>query len=689
MDQQQATGTLSDSTETSAPVGVEEAEAAIVEHYPRLVRLGYLVLPPGLGRARRVLTAHALVQRALPRQRGAALPPAAAPASAATAGVPAQVAHGPSVSAGYPPPADTVPPPGSGYGYVYVRLRVVRAALAADRRGRRGRLSRWARPPSTLPRVWGLRLTPRSGGTAEIALDKALSQLSAAGRAAFALREWERLGESENHQVLGAAGVTDPAAALVEATEAPLPPGCRVAALLSSPGFDPCSLQARPTDLLRRRQHLRAAAVGAAALAVCGVLLGLPGGWGPNGTAAPDSAGNAAAAAALDPGRLVKAESKGWRDAARLDFSVWPARGDHTDDRALLRRALAVWARPGSEVKVSATPGTQSGPPAGPPQLLYAGELDQTAVVLMFDGLRLVRYAEPAGSDGQPAALDFARVDAADTASAAAVVVGRSDNNSRYLTAPWVRHTAVRDLLKPGDEADPLRRSADGVTDPVPGPAPAATSGAGGSPSPGNSATGCRSWPAVEFGGRLMTDLGELTPARLSYGSPRTTPGEATTERARRSWAHVGCQLASARGQGVRSVNSWAYADQTLPEGAGDTQWTCVRAETWRGAGSRTTVQFQPPGSDPDAPGTVVARSQDSPACGPRNPQVLAGALWKAPSGQWYLLAGGGGQVSSISATGDVRGTAVGDALALPAPPNAHAKLTGHLLDGGELAPLR
>ncbi|MYR09129.1 hypothetical protein GTY62_21840, partial [Streptomyces sp. SID724] len=46
--------------------GVRQAEAALVEHYPRLVRLAYVVLPPSLGRHRRVLAAHAVVQRALP-----------------------------------------------------------------------------------------------------------------------------------------------------------------------------------------------------------------------------------------------------------------------------------------------------------------------------------------------------------------------------------------------------------------------------------------------------------------------------------------------------------------------------------------------------------------------------------------------------------------------------------------------
>ncbi|KAF4410553.1 hypothetical protein GCU69_03230, partial [Streptomyces lycii] len=49
-------------------VGPELAEAALVEHYPRLVRLAYLILPSGPDRSRRVLAAHAVTQRALPRR---------------------------------------------------------------------------------------------------------------------------------------------------------------------------------------------------------------------------------------------------------------------------------------------------------------------------------------------------------------------------------------------------------------------------------------------------------------------------------------------------------------------------------------------------------------------------------------------------------------------------------------------
>ncbi|NDZ60605.1 hypothetical protein G3I47_25585, partial [Streptomyces anulatus] len=54
---------------------VQQAEAALVEHYPRLVRLAYVVLPPALGRHRRVLAAHAVVQRALPAAGGPARSP--------------------------------------------------------------------------------------------------------------------------------------------------------------------------------------------------------------------------------------------------------------------------------------------------------------------------------------------------------------------------------------------------------------------------------------------------------------------------------------------------------------------------------------------------------------------------------------------------------------------------------------
>ncbi|MFI9241423.1 hypothetical protein ACIGXF_02280 [Streptomyces sp. NPDC053086] len=622
----------------SGPVDVEQAEAALVEHYPRLARLAYLVLPPGLGRSRRVLTAHALVQRALPRGRRQA---------------PAILAQ----SLGRE--ADP--------GYAYLRERVLRTALEAARR-RKGR-PRLSQLPPLLPQVWGLRLFPRSGGADELALDQRLSALSGPARAAYVLRDLEELSDAGVRELLENAGVADPGGALASANSVPAQPG-----LLTSAEFDPCSLQARPTDLMRRRQHTKAALAAAVALAVCGALVALPGGgWGPDGAAAPVYAENPAAEAALDPGRLTRVSPTAWRTSARTDFAVWPARGPLTDDKALLRRALAVWARPGQQVRVSATPGTQTGGPAGPPQLLYAGEVDAAHVVILYDGLRIARYAEPK-SGTQGAALDFARIDGATDAGASALVLDRSDGNVRYLLAPWVTKAAQRDLAKPDSAATPLTL-AGGVTAPL----------ASSAMRPGT----CTSWTALQLtdasGTRLATDLGELVPAHLTAGRPGS-PDEASGAEGLRTWAPFACSLAAERSAGVSSVNAWTYAEQPLPDGSGSGAWVCTRAETWRGAGTLTLAQFRTPGG---AVGTAVAKATDVPACGPRAPQVLAGVLWKSAAGSWYLLAAGGSDTASIRATGGVTASGQGPLLAVRARQGVRADLTGTLADGRKVSGLR
>ncbi|MGW5639773.1 hypothetical protein [Streptomyces sp. NPDC003832] len=620
-------------------VDVEQAEAALVEHYPRLVRLAYLVLPPGLGRNRRVLTAHALTQRALPRGRKS------------TPVIPAQSTG----REGDP-------------GYAFVRLRVVRAALDAGLPLTPRAWPRRAQLPQSLPQVWGLRLFPRSGGAEELALDQALSALSGPARAAYVLRGLEKLPDGDVREVLAAAGVADPDSALGEADTltAQYP-------LLDSPEFDPCSLQARPTDLMRRRQHTKAALVAGAALVVCGALLGLPGeGWGPDGAAAPPYAQNPAAQAALDPSRLVKVPPAAWQSASRTDFSVWPARGELTGDRDLLRRALAVWARPGESVRVSVTPGTPSGGPAGPPQLLYVGTVDNARVVILYDGLRIARYAEP--KDGTAgAALDFARVDGATGAGASALVLGRSDGNVRYLTAPWVRRTAERDLLKPGSGAMALTLT-DGVTSPLASPAAQQSS--------------CTSWNVLQVtddsGTALLSDLGELVPARLTTGRPGSA-ADASGARALRTWAPYACSLSAVRAQGVRTVNAWEFARQPLPDAGGSAAWVCTRTETWRGGGTRVLAQFHTPGG---AYGAVAAQAENVPACGPRDPHVLAGVLWKSQTGSWYLLAAGSRDTASVRATGGVSASAEGKLLAARTEQGAQAELAGTLESGREISGL-
>ncbi|MFJ8646507.1 hypothetical protein ACIRNI_10335 [Streptomyces sp. NPDC093546] len=642
---------------TPAPVDVEQAEAALVEHYPRLVRIAYLVLPPSLGRNRRVLTAHALVQRALPRRRGPG-DRGAMPGQRRTA-------------------EDAVDP-----GYAYVRGQVLRQALEAGLPLRRRAWPKRAQLPPLLPQVWGLRLFPRSGGADELALDQRLSALSGPGRAAYVLRGVERQGDAEACRVLQAAGVEDPEAALAEADT--ITAGH---ALLESPEFDPCSLQARPTDLMRRRQHTKAALAALAAAVVCGALLALPGeGWGPDGAAAPAYARNPVSEAALDPAHLRRVSPAMWQRSARTDFSVWPARGGLVNDTALLRRALAVWARPGRTVQVSAAPGTPPGPPMGPPQLLFAGEVDQARVVLFHDGLRVVRYAEPtSGTAG--AALDFVRTDGADTASAGALVVGRTKANVRYLTAPWVRDVAVRDLLRPSEATRPLERDAYGVTGPMLSPV---------APSQ------CRTWDALEVRDgvttRMLTDLGELTPARLTSGPP-SAPVDVTDDAARAEWARTACLLPMVRSHGVRTVNSWRFAQQELPAEGGTARWLCTRAETWRGTGGKVLAQFQAPeAASPSEPhagavtaGAVVAKADDSPACGARDPHVLAGALWKSPAGQWYMVAAGSPEVTSIAVSGAVTGASDDRllAVAVDEKPAKRVELGGRLQDGTRINSLR
>ncbi|MFE7105120.1 hypothetical protein ACFU98_44870 [Streptomyces sp. NPDC057575] len=631
----------------AAPTDGEQAGAALVEHYPRLVRLGYLVLPPSLGSHRRVLKAHALAQRCLLSGCRAG--------AAAGDGVP--VPRGPGGATAVDP------------SYALARRRVLRAALAA---GRRTRL------PSLLPLVWGLRLFPHSGGSDGLALENALSALSGPGRAAHALRGLEGLTDAEARRVLADAGVADPYAALAQAAGVPVPH-----ALLYSPEFDPCSLQARPPDLLRRHRHAKAALTAVAALLVCGALLGLPGhGWGRGAVSGPRDSRETAAEQALDPGRLSRVSATFWQRSPRTDFTSWPTRGSRTGDARLLRRALRVWARPDGAVRSSATPGTPVGPPMGAPQLLYAGEVDRVTVVLFHDGLRVVRYAEPRdGGRGEGVALDFARADGADRATAAALIVARGGDRIRYLTAPWVSSVSVRDLLAPDAGRRPLPRRADGVTAALTSP---------------STARDCRAWEAIEVrdgpAARLMADLGELVPARLTSGPP-SAPHDVAGWAERDSWARTACLLPAVRSRGVRSVNSWQYAEQLLPEGGGSARWLCTRAETWRGTGSRVLAQFQAPSAPAVAtggpPGAVAARAEDSPACGMRAPRVLAGVLWKSQGGRWYVLAAGSEQFASLTASGGVEARSDSRLLAVPARAGDRARLNGTLADGSRVGALR
>lgn len=652
------TRTPSPASETAdtGRVEVDDAEAALVEHYGRLVRIAYVTLPVSMSRQRRVLLAHRAVQRALPRQ-------------------------GREV---------TVPGPGgAGPAYALVRERALRSALGYGRQ--RAGWRRWALAAAVAapmpPQVVGLRLFPRSIGAGEQALDRVLAELDAPARAACALLGVEHLTPDDAATVLAGAGVADPGEALRAAAAA-----TREAKVTPPAGeFDPCVLHARPTDLARRRQHVRASAAVAGTVALALALLGVPGGTGGGSAASGTPAAPGTAAGALDPASVVRVGPTAWLSSDRLGFAAWPARGGRTTDRGLIAGALAAWARPGSGVRVSATAGTaRTGPPA-PPHLLFAGDVDGTGVVVFYDGSRLVRYTRALGG-GRPAALDFARVDTADGPSASAVVLSRADGDARYLTAPWIAAVGLRDLFAPGDPVQPVRRAADGVTSPVPGPARGP--GCGSTPAGGRAA----GWPAVLLSPRrgladarpfLLTDLDDLAPVHLTYavgaGARRV---EATGPEALAAWAHTSCRLAMLRGGGVRAVSTWGFADQSLPDGAGVGRWLCTRADTWSGD-DRVLLQFLPPASTTHSPAAVSAVAGSTPACGPMDPAVLSGVLWKSPVNRWYVLAAGSPQVASVDVSGQVRRASPTSTLAAPATSTTRAVLTARLTDGRTLRALK
>lgn len=633
------------------PVTEAEAEAALVLHYARLARLAYTVLPGSLDRHRRVLTAHALVQQALPSR----LPDLTTHRSGSP---------GPATE---PAGASTVPPAAAPTDSVYAQLRA--AVLVAALREPPRRLG-------LLPRTWGLRLFPSSGGAESLALERALAERSAPERAAYALLTLEQLPASAVTRLLRAAGVQDPRAAVREASV--LGTAHRDDALRAA-DFDPCTVHARPTDLLRRRRRTRAV-IGAVALLVAAVTVALtlpggsPGGGDVASPAPPLAAvapGSAAADAVAD---LVRVPADAWRHTARIDFTAWPARGGLTGDAPLLARALSLWSATGRQSTtdtapdiVSSGPGTVATPPEQSPRLLWAGHLDGASVVLLDDGSRLARYTRPDRPvAADPERLELTRSDESDVTTAGAVLLRSSRAGDRFLLAPWVDTVQLRDLRAPNTPASNLTAPA-GVTADVPLPP----------------ARGCASRPVLQLRSSsviaehhafLLTDLGGITAAHLTYtpppgGGPAQSPREATGSAALLAWARLGCALGPLRGEDVKSVNAWAFAQQRLPEGEGTAVWTCTRADRWDGTGSAAT-QFLPPSTNPAAPVTTTGTQPQGRACSRYEQYVVADTWWRSAHGHDYLLAAGSRHVTGISTTGGVGipdGATPGHTLAVPA----------------------
>ncbi|MFG2608489.1 hypothetical protein ACGFT2_33810 [Streptomyces sp. NPDC048514] len=527
---------------------LSHAEHRLTERYVGLVRLAYLVLPPSVGRHRRVLLAHSLVQRILP---------------VATPGVPA-----PRGGEG-----------GSSQGARSLYVPVLRQVLALSWRppGWPGRFPAPRMLPPRLPVVLALRLFP--GGADELALSRALSELSATARAAFALLRVERLAEAEARDILESAGFADVEAGLRAVLRLDATLGISVARVLTSEEFDPCTVRARPNDPLRRRRRVRLA--GGAVLAALVTAVVPPACAGVPATSAAGPGAHRPPRTTPMVGEVVQAAPDAWAAASRVDFTAWPARGEAVHDRALLRRALAAWAGDDDATRVTRAAGTSAGPPLDAPHLLYAGPVDGRTVVLLHDGQRLARYSESVLPGGRSLAL--ARVDGADVTTAAAVTLSARGGAVRYLLAPWVAEAQTRDLTRPNVPARRLGMFPDGLTAPV--PLFAAGGGCG-----RRTVLQLRSSSRIaEHPAFLLAGLGDMTLVHLTYtplpghGAPARQPREATGPAALLAWAREACAVASLRGGGVRALNASDFAERDLPDGAGHAVWTCSRIGTWSG----------------------------------------------------------------------------------------------------------
>ncbi|MFE0098857.1 hypothetical protein [Streptomyces sp. NPDC059009] len=694
-----------------AATRLDAIEATLVEQYARLVRLAYVVLPRRLGRHSRVLGAHAVVQQALPHTPLHLLPGQRHDPDTPHEAHDAHDAHETHQA--------------HGAEYFLVRERVLRRALRHAHRPHGW--PRFLPPPRmlrpTLPMVWGLRLFPHLGGTAEAELDQALHAVSPPARAAFALRHLDGLGDADIDAVLTAVGVPDASRFRAEARTLEESFGAPAEPLVLSDEFDPCAVQAGPTDLLRRRNRRLAGFLTALVLvAAAGVTAvhfaddSTP--TSPLSLPLPLS-GAETSQRTLNPRNLERVADDEWLHTARIDFSAWPARGELADDHTVLARALAAWsARPTRDLRRTATPGTPTEPPSRPPQLLFAGKVDGRAIVVLHDGMRLVRYGEPAGIEdgnadgtgngtgaddaGAAFTIDFARTDESDVTTAGAVEVSRSrtggrsggggeagnrgKESARFLLAPWIAESATRDLLRPNTPARGLPVSGTGITDRAPVPTRQGS---------------CTSWPVLQLRSSskvaekhafLLSDLGGPAPAHLTYtplpssSVPARQPREATGTPALLAWAHIACGLQQAYGGGIRAVNTWDYAEQRLPEHGGRAVWSCVRYDSWRGPGD-VTVRFRDTTQAPDAPAADVARVRKTHACSRFGLHVLASRTWTAPSGHRYLLAAGSRAVTSIRSpdTPSIRTSKTTLAVRAPSHP---VRLSARLRTGDTVAGL-
>ncbi|NAS21593.1 hypothetical protein GT755_07835 [Herbidospora sp. NEAU-GS84] len=489
-----------------------------------------------------------------------------------------------------------------------------------------------------------LEVVPAVVRSDERAFTTALEELPPAARAAYALTRIEGLDAGEARRLLGAAGVAEPTIALA-----------LIDALDDEHGRLEDHRPAADPTLARiygrgPSKVLITLAAAAGLLAVAGVphLLGL------HDVRAATSAPALPEVSRVSPGT--------WRTTTTLDLHTWEPRGDLTDDDGLVTRAVRAWQ---GEVTAQPVSGALPSPPVAP-QLLYAGRLDGTTVVLLRDSGRVARYAET----GRSRSLEvFPEPRLKADGSTPLKLSG-----GRYLVPPWVTEVSAATLSRLGAKWRPVAL-AGGVT----GPVPQVTAG----PCWRGPVLRLRA-PGVAHGmAYTMLDLGRLALANVTHQAPppaeinRMGPEEIDVSPGGFSaWAHLSCALPFPPVE-AEAATAWEFWSGELPESA-RARWMCARFSNADGTSSvRAVLAVATPGRTVTIPTGSRAGTWD---CSRLKRHVVAATWWQAPSGQWYYLVAGSRDVARITVTGPtVKDVLAGRGLIATLGPNGGTQPTGEV----------
>ncbi|MFI6532273.1 hypothetical protein ACIBHY_07490 [Nonomuraea sp. NPDC050547] len=546
--------------------------------------------------------------------------------------------------------------------------------LAAAAVARHGRLDEAGLRRVFLRRVLRLRLMPWSGrlgpvevvpvvvSRSDVALLRELNGLTGAGRAAYAMLLLEGRPAAEVVEILAGAGAADPGGALAEAR-----------AVEQAHGI----LTLDPTVARVYGRPLRRARIAFAALLLLGAVA----------VAAPDLGSGGPVSAA--PLRVERAEAGAWRAGTDLTLASWPPRGSLTGDAELVRRAQRAWG-------------------SGPVQLIYAGELDGTRIVLLRRHDRIARFTtgqNPAtgqpstggqsvtaaqgasighgnpeghgtpggqGAAGERDGLEVLPAPRVKPDGASPLKLLATPRGNRYLVPPWVTEVSAA-ALPAGEPRWRKIALKDGVT-------AAITSDATGSAASGQ---GCWRGPVLRLRAPeiahgmpyTMLDFGRLSSASATYQPPppadvnRYGPWELDAlEEGFGAWRALSCVLDRPSGE-IQAATLWEFWAGRLPEGAGG-RWMCLRLSDATGGNVVRAVLLTRRGGR--VVGAATAARTGTWDCSRLGRDVVAGVRWTAPSGKRYFVSAGSRRVARITldgreSTGRYAAKATGSAPALSA----------------------